>query len=518
MTVRPIQRALLSVSNKEGIEALARFLSSRGIEILSTGGTAQMIRSGGTSVRDVSDYTGSPEVMEGRVKTLHPRIHGGILARRVPEHLKDLEGLGGAPIDLVVVNLYPFEETVARSGSTVADAIENIDIGGPSMIRSAAKNFDSVAVVVDPSDYEALMKEIEETGGTSLDSRKMFSGKAFRRTAQYDGAIARYLSGIGQEGGGLFEREDPLPDFLPLFFQKKQPLRYGENPQQVAAFYTDSDAYLGGLVQHQGKELSFNNLMDLGGAWSLVSELPRPACAVIKHTNPCGVGLGDGPTAAFNRARETDPLSAFGGIVAFNTPCDVAAAQELSEMFLEIVVAPAFEEAALKTFARKKNLRVITLKDQDPFPGFDFKRVGGGLLVQTPDLPRKELRQVVTKRKPTDAEMRGMELMWTVCKFVKSNAIVIGDDTGTVGVGAGQMSRVDSVKIAKMKSYRDPQGCVAASDAFFPFPDGIEELAAAGVTAVIQPGGSIRDPLVVETADKLDLAMVLTETRHFRHG
>jgi len=518
MSTRPIRRALLSVSDKEGILEFARLLVSREVEILSTGGTAERIRSEGLPVRDVSEYTGSPEVMEGRVKTLHPRVHGGILAKRIPGHMEDLQRLGGAPIDLVVVNLYPFEETVARPGTTVEEAVENIDIGGPSMIRSAAKNHESVAVVVDPADYPELMREIGESGGTTLATRKHLAGKAFRRTASYDGAIGRYLSRVECDENRLFEREDPLPDFLPLFFEKRQPLRYGENPQQVAAFYADEDAYLGGLVQHQGRELSFNNLMDLWGAWALTSELPRPACAVIKHTNPCGVGIGSTAAEAFRRARETDPVSAFGGIVAFNTPCDVAAAQELSDLFLEIVAAPDFDEGALKALGRKKNLRVVTLKDQEPYRGYDFKRVGGGLLVQTPDLPGEEARRVVTRRSPGEEELRALELMWTVCKFVKSNAIVIGDAAGTVGVGAGQMSRVDSVKIARMKAFRDPTGCVAASDAFFPFPDGVEELASGGITAVIQPGGSIRDPLVIEAADRLNLAMVFTETRHFRHG
>ena len=514
-----IQRALISVSRKENLEGFVRFLTGRGVEVLSTGGTAKLLREAGLPVTDVASYTGSPEVMEGRVKTLHPRVHGGILARRTQEHLKDLERLGGAPIDLVVVNLYPFERVVASPGASIAEAIENIDIGGPSMVRSAAKNFESVAVVVDPSDYGPLMEEIEREGGVTAETRLSLSAKAFQRTAQYDGAIARHLSTVRMEAGELVRNGGAFPDFLPLFVHKAQSLRYGENPQQEAAFYREGDRFLGALRQHQGKELSFNNLLDLHGAWALACELPRPSCAIIKHTNHCGAALGATPLAAFRRALQTDSLSAYGGIVAFNVPCDGEAALALSEIFLEIVVAPAFESKALEVLSRKKNLRIIELKDQDPFPGWDLKRVAGGLLVQTQDLPGlPEERKVVTKRAPTESETTALELAWKVCKHVKSNAIVIGDAEGTVGVGAGQMSRVDSVKIARMKAYRDTKGCAAASDAFFPFPDGVEELAEAGVTAVIQPGGSIRDPEVIEAADRLKLAMVFTGTRHFRHG
>ena len=519
MKTVPIRRALLSVSKKDGLLDLAKFLAGRGVEILSTGGTAKLLREGGVQVREVSDYTQSPEVMDGRVKTLHPRVHGGILARRTKEHLAALEKLGGAPIDLVVVNLYPFEKVVALPGAPVSEAVENIDIGGPSMVRSAAKNFESVTVVVDPADYPVLMGEVEAEGGVTPATRLRLAAKAFERTAHYDGAIARYLSVIRSDSGELVKNGGTFPGFLPLFFTKVQDLRYGENPQQEAAFYREGDRFLAALKQHQGKELSFNNLIDLQGAWALVGELPRPGCAIIKHTNPCGAGVGKSAAEAYKRALSTDSLSAFGGIVALNLPCDGEAAMAISELFLEIVAAPSFDAKSLEVFGRKKNLRVLEIKDQDPFPGWDFKRVAGGLLVQTQDLPGlPEERKAVTKRAPSGEERAALELAWKVCKHVKSNAIVLGDTTGTVGVGAGQMSRVDSVKLARMKACRDTRGCVAASDAFFPFADGVEELAAAGVTAVIQPGGSIRDPEVIEAADRHGLAMVFTGARHFRHG
>ncbi len=514
-----VHRALISVSRKDHLAEFARFLSGRGVEILSTGGTAKLLREQGVAVKDVSDYTGSPEVMEGRVKTLHPKVHGGILARRAePSHLRDLESLGGAPIDLVIVNLYPFESVVA-AGAAIPEAVENIDIGGPSMVRSASKNFESVTVVVDTADYAPLMAEMEKEGGITGPTRLRLASKAFQRTAQYDGAIARYLSGLKVDEGELARNGGTFPEFLPLFFHKAQDLRYGENPQQQAAFYRDGDRFLGALKQKQGKELSFNNILDLQGAWALACEMPRPACAVIKHTNPCGAALGKTMAAAVRRALQTDPQSAYGGIVAFNAPCDGESAQVLADIFLEIVVAPAFDAKALEIFARKKNLRVIEMKDQDPFPGWDFKRVWGGLLAQTQDLPGlPEERRTVTKRVPTAEEMAALELAWIVCKHVKSNAIVLCDAEGTVGIGAGQMSRVDSTKIARMKAFKDTQGTAAASDAFFPFPDSVEQLAEAGATAVIQPGGSIRDAEVIAAADRLNVAMVFSGARHFRHG
>jgi len=519
MKTTALHRAVISVSDKRGIEDFARFLAERGVELLSTGGTFKALEKAGVKALEISEYTDSKEVMGGRVKTLHPRVHGGILAKRNEEHLADLESLGGLTIDLVVVNLYPFERVTASPGCAIPDAVENIDIGGPSMVRSAAKNFEAVTVVVSPGDYAPLMKEIETEGGVTPETRFRLAKKAFRRTAEYDAAISRYFSRITVRSGDLVRNGGTFPEFLPLFFRKKQDLRYGENPQQEAAFYGEDDRFLSALVQHHGKELSFNNIMDLNAAWSIVCELPEPGCAVIKHTNPCGAGLGTSALEAFERARVTDPLSSFGGIVTFNVPCDAAAAEAMKGIFLEIVAAPSFDDEALEILKKKKNLRIVTLRERDAFPGWDFRRVAGGLLVQTQDLPgRDEKREIVTRRKPTDEETNAMELAWTVCKHVKSNAIVIGDSTGTVGVGAGQMSRVDSVKIARMKAYRDTAGCVAASDAFFPFPDGIEELAAAGVTAVIQPGGSIRDKVVIEAADKAGMVMVFSGTRHFKHG
>ncbi len=520
MKTTAIHRALVSVSRKDHLVDFARFLAGRGVEILSTGGTAKLLRDQGVAVKDVSEYTGSPEVMEGRVKTLHPRVHGGILARRSEaSHLSDLERLGGAPIDLVVVNLYPFESVVANPGAAIPEAVENIDIGGPSMVRSASKNFESVTVVVDPADYAGIMAEVEKEGGVTGGTRRRLAAKAFQRTAQYDGAIARYLSNVMVDGSDLVKEEGTFPEFLPLFFHKAQDLRYGENPQQEAAFYRDGDRFLGALKQLQGKELSFNNILDLQGAWGLACEMPRHGCAIIKHTNPCGAGVGRDAAEAVRRALLTDPLSAYGGIVAFNTPCDGEAAQALADIFLEIVVAPAFDAKALEIFGRKKNLRVIELKDQDPYPGWDYKRVWGGMLAQTQDFPGlPEERKVVTKRKPGKEEMEALELAWVVCKHVKSNAIILCDASGTVGVGAGQMSRVDSTKLARMKAYKDTKGTAAASDAFFPFPDSVEQLAEAGVTAVIQPGGSIRDAEVIAAADRLGLAMVFSGARHFKHG
>lgn len=513
MNVLEIHRALISVSQKDGLVPFARFLAQRRVEILSTGGTAKALRQEDVPVRDVGEFTGMKEVMEGRLKTLHPKLMGGILAKRNQEHLSSLEEMGGAPIDLIVVNFYPFEETAKMGTASLDELIEKIDIGGPSMVRAAAKNFDWVAVVTDPQDYNLLMNEIKESGGVSFETRQRLAAKAFEVTARYDSAIALKLSSI------LSKEESLFPPLLPLFFNKVEDLRYGENPHQKAAFYRDEENYLGRLIQHQGKELSYNNILDLDAAWSLIIDLPKPASAIIKHTNPCGVGLGESPEKAFLRAKETDPLSAFGGIVAFNVPVTKEVVEGLKDMFLEVVVAPRFEKEALEMLAKKKNLRVISITDLKPFKGLDYKRVQGGLLVQEGDSFIGDIeRKVVTEREPSPAEMETLEFGYTICKHVKSNAIVLVDGTGTVGVGAGQMSRVDSVKISKMKAYKETIGCVAASDAFFPFPDGIEELASAGVTAVIQPGGSIRDNEVIEAANKLNLAMVFTGRRHFRHG
>lgn len=509
-----IHRALISVSQKDGLIKFSKFLAEKGVEILSTGGTAKALRQEDIPVKDVSQFTGMKEVMEGRLKTLHPKVLGGILAKRTPEHISSLEEIGGAPIDLIVVNFYPFEEAAKIKTTTLPELIEKIDIGGPSMVRAAAKNNDWVVVVTDPGDYEVLMSEIREQGGVTSETRLWLAAKAFEFTARYDCAIAGKLSSVVSKEGSDF------PPVLPLIFNKVEDLRYGENPHQKAAFYRDQQSYLGRLIQHQGKELSYNNILDLDAAWALVCDLPKTACAIIKHTNPCGMGLGNTAEKAFLRAKETDPLSAFGGIVAFNVPVDAAAVEALKDMFLEVVVGPRFEQEALDILSKKKNLRVISITETKPFDGYNYKRVAGGMLVQENDLFAGDTeRKVVTKRTPTDEEMSSMELGWIICKHVKSNAIVLVDRTGTVGVGAGQMSRVDSVKIAtKMKAYKDTKGCVAASDAFFPFPDGVEELAAAGITAVIQPGGSIRDNEVIEAADKLGVAMVFSGRRHFRHG
>jgi phosphoribosylaminoimidazolecarboxamide formyltransferase / IMP cyclohydrolase len=514
MKVLEIHRALISVSQKDDLVPFSLFLAQKGVEILSTGGTAKALRQENIPVKDVSEFTGMKEVMEGRLKTLHPKVLGGILAKRTSEHLSALEEIGGAPIDLICVNFYPFEEVARIKTSTIAELIEKIDIGGPSMVRAAAKNYDWVVVVTDPKDYDVLMNEIKEHGGVTFDTRQRLAAKAFEFTARYDSAIAMKLSSI------LSTEESQFPPVLPLFFTKVEDLRYGENPHQKAAFYRDEESYLGRLIQHQGKELSYNNILDLDAAWSLISDLPKTSCAIIKHTNPCGVGLGATPEAAFLRAKETDPLSAFGGIVAFNVPVTKEAVEALQDMFLEVIVAPRFEKEALELLSKKKNLRVISITEQKTFEGLNYKRVAGGMLVQDNDTFIGDTeRKVVTKRAPSASETKALELGYILCKHVKSNAIVLVDDTGTVGVGAGQMSRVDSVKIAtKMKAYKDTKGCVAASDAFFPFPDGIEELAAAGITAVIQPGGSIKDKDVIQAADKLNMAMVFSGRRHFRHG
>ncbi|NMB98729.1 MAG: bifunctional phosphoribosylaminoimidazolecarboxamide formyltransferase/IMP cyclohydrolase [Thermoanaerobaculaceae bacterium] len=508
-----VHRAIISVSNKENLVPFARFLSSRGIEILSTGGTAKTLKIEEIPVKEVSDFTGMKEVMSGRLKTLHPKVFGGILARRTHEDLQSLDELGGAPIDLIVVNFYPFEETAKIKTATFEELIEKIDIGGPSMVRAAAKNFESVCVVVDPKDYLVLMDQIKKNGGIDYKTRLKLASKAFEVTARYDAAIALKLSHI------VSEDKSDFPPFMPLFFKKVEDLRYGENPHQKAAFYKDEERYLGNLIKHQGKELSYNNIIDIDAAYGLVLDLPKPASAVIKHTNPCGVGLGETPLSAFLRAKETDPLSSFGGIVAFNVPVDKETASALTEMFLEVIVAPRFDDEALEILSKKKNLRVISITEQKFFAGLNYKRVAGGLLVQESDtfLDDRE-RKVVTKREPTKEEMEALELAYAVCKHVKSNAIVLCDRNGTVGVGAGQMSRVDSVKISKMKAFKETKGCVAASDAFFPFPDGIEELGNGGITAVIQPGGSIKDKEVIEAADRYNMAMVFTGRRHFRHG
>jgi phosphoribosylaminoimidazolecarboxamide formyltransferase/IMP cyclohydrolase len=519
-----IRRALLSVSDKTGLVDLARFLAARGVELLSTGGTQKALAAASIPVVGVETYTGSPEVMDGRVKTLHPRVHGGILMRGAVDD-GDLERLGGKPIDLVVVNLYPFAETVAKSSASHADIVENIDIGGPSMVRSAAKNHARVAVVTDPSDYGALRAEIEASGETSLGTRRRLAAKAFAHTAAYDGLVANYLSTT--DGESEPNRSVRYPRFLTLAFERAYPLRYGENPHQTGAFYVDRGAIPGSLAKAEslgagGKELSFNNLVDADAALEAVREFAEPAAVVVKHTNPAGVAVASNLAAAYRTAREADPVSAFGGIVALNREVDLATAQILAETFLECVIAPSFSEEALGALRTKKNLRLLATGAWLPADHAElgWKRVGGGLVVQDRDATaggEVEAARVATKRAPTDAERRALDFAWRVCKHVKSNAIVLAHEGRTVGVGAGQMSRVESVKIAAGKAGAEAKGSVLASDAYFPFPDGLELAAQHGITAVAQPGGSVKDPEVIAAADRAGIAMVFTGVRHFRH-
>jgi len=514
-----VTRALLSVSDKHRIVDLARGLAKAGVELLSTGGTARALRDAGLAVTDVSDFTGSPEIMDGRVKTLHPRVHGGILMRDTDADRGALEGIGGAPIDLVVVNLYPFEDTVAR-GAPHPEVVENIDIGGPSMLRSAAKNHARVTVVVDPADYDAVLGSLP--AGPDQATRARLAAKAFTHTAAYDGAIAGYLTGVDADGA-----RSAFPGSLQLAFEKAYDCRYGENPHQAGAFYVERNAPEGSLARAEslgagGKELSFNNLVDLDAALEAVREHEGPAAVVVKHTNPAGVATARDLETAFRVAREADALSAFGGIVALNRTCDEATARAMTESFIECVVAPGYDAAALEVLRGKKNLRVLatgTLLGAD-HRALTWKRIDGGLVVQDRDATAAGESldaRVATKRAPTDEERAALEFGWRVCKHVKSNAIVLAKPGRTVGVGAGQMSRVVSVELAVKKAGDDAKGAVLASDAFFPFPDGVEAAAAAGVTAVVQPGGSKKDDDVIAAADAAGMAMVLTGVRHFRH-
>jgi phosphoribosylaminoimidazolecarboxamide formyltransferase/IMP cyclohydrolase len=519
-----IRRALLSVSDKTGLVPFARALAARGVEILSTGGTHQALAAAGVPVTTVEAYTGSPEVMDGRVKTLHPRVHGGILTRGAVDDA-DLERLGGKPIDLVVVNLYPFAETVAKPEATHAHVVENIDIGGPSMVRSAAKNHARVAVVTDPGDYAAVLAEIEALGEVSAALRRTLAAKAFAHTAAYDGRVAAYLS--SSSGDAEPDRAERYPRYLTLPFERAYLLRYGENPHQTGAFYRDRDARPGSLSTAEslgagGKELSFNNLVDVDAALEAVREFVEPAAVVVKHTNPCGVAVSADLAAAYRIAREADPVSAFGGIVALNREVDVGTAKVLAETFLECVVAPSFAAAALAVLRGKKNLRLLATGAWLPADHAEltWKRVGGGLVVQDRDAAAAgevENGRVVTRRAPTEAERRALTFAWRVGKHVKSNAIVLARQDRTVGVGAGQMSRVESVKIAVGKAGELSRGSVLGSDAFFPFPDGLELAAQHGVTAVAQPGGSVKDEDVIAAADRAGVAMVFTGVRHFRH-
>jgi len=519
--LRPIRRALLSVSDKSGLIEFARALTERGVALLSTGGTAALLDKAGIAVTEVAAYTGFPEIMDGRVKTLHPKIHGGLLGRRgVDEAVMRAQGI--EPIDLLVVNLYPFAATIARAGTTLAQAVEQIDIGGPAMVRAAAKNHDGVTVVIDPADYAAVLDEMaRHDGRVCAELRFRLAAKAFRHTAEYDARIAGYL---GRHAGV----DDDLPDTLALILPKRFDLRYGENPQQRAALYTDTAAAgpsIGRAQQLQGKELSFNNLADADTALECVRQFSDPACAIVKHANPCGVALGRSLLAAYERAYATDPTSAYGGIIAFNRELDTATARAIIDrQFVEVIVAPAIGPEARKALTGKDNLRLLVVGDLTGSGNarMEYRSIHGGLLAQSADVdgePESSFR-VVTRRSPSQAELRDLVFAWRVAHFVKSNAIVFARDTATVGIGAGQMSRVVSSRIAAMKAVDagfEVKGAVAASDAFFPFRDGVDVAADQGIAAVIQPGGSKRDDEVIAAADERGLAMVFTGVRHFRH-
>jgi phosphoribosylaminoimidazolecarboxamide formyltransferase/IMP cyclohydrolase len=521
-----IKTALLSVSDKTGLIEFARGLAGFGVALLSTGGTAKLLRDSGISVTEVSDHTGFPEMLDGRVKTLHPKIHGGILARRdVPAHDSAIKDAGIAAIDLVVVNLYPFSQTVARADCTLEDAIENIDIGGPAMVRSAAKNHAHVAVVTDPADYAAILGEMRAANGAVGETTRFkLAQKAFSHTAAYDGAISNYLTALGSDGARA-----AFPQRLNLNFALMQRLRYGENPHQNAAFYQDLEPAPGSLARYtqlQGKELSYNNIADADAAWECVKTFNsfdnQAACVIIKHANPCGVAVAGATLDAYRLAFATDPASAFGGIIAFNRELDAATAAAVAEQFVEVLIAPRISAGARTALAKKENVRVLEVPLAAGANDFEMKRVGGGLLVQTPDnfnIGAADLK-VVTKIKPTPQQQEDLLFAWRVAKFVKSNAIVFCGKGQTLGVGAGQMSRVDSARIAAIKAKNANlalAGSVVASDAFFPFRDGLDVVAEAGAVAVIQPGGSLRDEEVVAAADERGIAMVFTGHRHFRH-
>ena len=521
-----VQRALISVFDKTGVLDFAKRINALGIEILSTGGTAKLLREAGVAVKDVSEFTGWPEMLGGRVKTLHPKVHGGLLFRRGhAEDQKQAAEHGIAPIDLVVVNLYPFAETAAKAGLTAGELIENIDIGGPTMLRSAAKNFESVTVVTDPADYERVAAELEAGRETSLATRLDLARKVFAATSSYDGMITTELERLSAKAPAIELREkQPLPQRLLIALRLQQPLRYGENPHQAAGLYVPAGGAPRGLAsakQLQGKELSYNNFVDLEAARSLAAEFSRPAAVIIKHNNPCGAAEQETLLDAYLRALASDPVSAFGGVLAFNRVVDAATAEEVAKLFVECIAAPGFDEKAKTIFAAKKNLRLLELPGNglEPDRELQLKRILGGVLVQQPDLgeiKEGELR-TVTKRAASPEETSTLRFAWKVSKHVKSNAIVFAKDGATLGVGAGQMSRVDSVKLAVMKAQSSLQGSVVASDAFFPFSDGVEEAAKAGATAVIQPGGSVRDADVIAAADRLGMAMVFTGLRHFLH-
>ncbi|MDB5761868.1 MAG: purH [Herminiimonas sp.] len=520
-----IKQALISVSDKTGVLDFARELAAMNVNILSTGGTAKLLADNGIKVTEVADYTGFPEMLDGRVKTLHPKVHGGILARRdFPEHAAALEKHGIPTIDMVVVNLYPFQQTVARQHCSLEDAIENIDIGGPAMLRSSAKNHKDVVVICDPDDYGQVLTELKaHNGEVTYETKFALAKKVFAHTAQYDGSITNYFTSLGQDK--QHATRSAYPATLNLHFEKVQEMRYGENPHQSAAFYRDInmvDGALADYTQLQGKELSYNNIADADAAWECVKTFDETACVIIKHANPCGVAIGANPLEAYSKAFQTDPTSAFGGIIAFNCELDGNAAEAVARQFVEVLIAPSFSDSARKVFAAKQNVRLLQIPFGKAINAHDFKRVGGGLLVQSPDAKNVQLAElkIVSKKQPTPQQLQDMMFAWRVAKFVKSNAIVFCGNGMTLGVGAGQMSRVDSARIASIKAQNAGLtlvGSAVASDAFFPFRDGLDVVVAAGATSVIQPGGSMRDQEVIDAANEHGVVMLLTGTRHFRH-
>ncbi len=520
-----IKQALISVSDKTGVLEFARALASMNVKLLSTGGTAKLLADNGLQVTEVADYTGFPEMLDGRVKTLHPKVHGGILARRdFPAHMDALSQHAIPTIDMVVVNLYPFQQTVAKDQCSLEDAIENIDIGGPAMLRSSAKNHKDVVVICDPADYVCVLDELKaKQGEVSYETRFALAKKVFAHTAQYDGAITNYLSSLGPDRA--HETRSAYPDTLNLHFTKVQDMRYGENPHQSAAFYRDVapvDGALANYRQLQGKELSYNNIADADAAWECVKTFDGVACVIIKHANPCGVAVGTDALEAYSKAFQTDPTSAFGGIIAFNCELDGKAAEAVAKQFVEVLIAPSFTDEARKVFEAKQNVRLLEIPLARALNAYDMKRVGGGLLLQSSDAKNVQVAElkIVTKKQPTPQQLQDMMFAWRVAKFVKSNAIVFCGNGMTLGVGAGQMSRVDSARIASIKAQNaglQLAGSAVASDAFFPFRDGLDVVVAAGATCVIQPGGSMRDQEVIDAADEQGVVMALTGTRHFRH-
>jgi phosphoribosylaminoimidazolecarboxamide formyltransferase/IMP cyclohydrolase len=525
-----ISTALLSVSDKNGIVPFARALHELGVQLISTGGTAKLLAENNLPVVEVSSLTQFPEMLDGRVKTLHPKVHGGLLARRdSPEHMSALKAHGIQTIDMLVVNLYPFEATIAQENCTFAEAVENIDIGGPALLRAAAKNHQDVTVIISPADYAPVLAEMQAHHNVvSYATNLRLAKQVFAHTAQYDGAIANYLSSLGEQLE--HKTRSAYPQTLHLAFEKVQEMRYGENPHQSAAFYKDIQPIIGSLANYhqlQGKELSYNNIADADAAWECVKSLSyenenTAACVIIKHANPCGVALGSSPLEAYQKAFKTDPISAFGGIIALNVPCDAAAANAIAQQFVEVLIAPSFTPEAKTLFASKQNVRLLEIPLGNAFNTYDLKRVGGGLLVQSPDaknVAQADMR-VVSQRLPSPHEMNDMLFAWRVAKFVKSNAIVYCANGMTLGIGAGQMSRVDSARMASIKTVNaglSLQGSAVASDAFFPFRDGLDLVVIAGASCVIQPGGSMRDDEIIAAANEHGIAMIFTGTRHFRH-